>query len=296
MNTQALLANFSWNSWSSILAGVVLILMIQFSLSLLGMGIGLITVNPKRDQYPLKALTAGASIWWVLTSLAAVYAGSWMASRLSNVSVEAGRLYGVITWALTMLIALVVFARGAGMAATGAMGMVSGGLRALGAIGGAVGVGGGLAAGAAIKSGVVGEAFPQLSGQLQTFNNRIKKFMNNQEAKEEIAHTAGDIIRKGPSNINQADKEKFEHVITKYTDISEKEAKDKVDQLISQATAVTEQVEERTKEVAEETIKSISVAAFASFVMLVLTFFVAIMGGANGAMAIATATPAAATI
>jgi hypothetical protein len=296
--TPDVITNFSLLSWGSIFAGTVIALMIQFTLSLLGVAIGFVTIHPRQEQVPVKTLTTGAIIWWIVTSLISMYYGAWVAARLANVAVDAARLHGMITWATTMIVTFFIFTTGAGFLATGAMGFIASAIKAAGGVLagtsalGTMGAGApGLGGAAAMRPEMMNQIFPQLSGQLQSINNRIKKYMDNQEAKQEIANTAGNIIRKGPQNINEADKEQFQHVLTKYTDMPQEEARTKVDQLITQATTVTQQVQqsvERTKmvatEVAEETAKAVSAAAFASFVMMVLTFIVSVWGGAAGAI------------
>lgn len=281
---------FSWAFWSSIFAGMSIMIIAQFTLSLLGMSVGLFAVNPEREhnQFPVKALTAGAVIWWFIISIVSVSLGSWVAARLTNTtSLELARMQGVLTWAATMLVSIYLFTKGAGLAAAGAMGMVSQALKALGAVGGAIGAAGAVGAGAVArdKSLLSEITVPQLGGQLQNFTNRIKKFENSQEARQQIAGVAVEVMSKGPDNINESDKEKLEHVITKYTDIPQREVRGKIDQLVSSAADLQERTQhgvETGRQAANVAAKGLAGAAFASFVMLVLTFIAAFIAGSYG--------------
>ncbi|MDD5552782.1 MAG: hypothetical protein PHE18_02800 [Candidatus Omnitrophica bacterium] len=279
------------NSWGSVFAGMVIMLIVQFSLSLLGVAFGFLSISPQEGRFPKKALAFGGIAWWVITSIVAVYLGSWVASRLANAAtVGDARLYGIITWAATMLVGVLVSTVGAGIVASGAIGMLSQAIKAVGAIGAVGGAAGIMGAGAVMKSPeMFSEVFPKLSGQLQGVTNRIKDFQHNQEAKQEISSVARDIIKKGPENINESDKERFSDVLTKVTDMSHEETRQKVDQFISQAKRVNEQVQqglEKSKMAAKEAAKAVSAAAFASFIMLALTFAAAILGSTHGAITI----------
>lgn len=92
-------------SWAAIFAGAVVALVVQLMLSVLGIGIGASTVNPMTEQNPAAGLGTGAAIWFVLTSLIALFAGGWVAGRLAGVPRDADRaLHGILTWGLTTLL------------------------------------------------------------------------------------------------------------------------------------------------------------------------------------------------
>lgn len=92
-------------SWGAILAGAVLALVIQLALSLLGMGIGLGTIDPLEEQRPFAGIGIGAAIWWLVTSLVSMYLGASTASRLAGIPRPTdGLLHGLLTWAVVTLL------------------------------------------------------------------------------------------------------------------------------------------------------------------------------------------------
>ncbi|MCL5237856.1 MAG: hypothetical protein M1353_08420 [Nitrospirae bacterium] len=71
-------------SWGAIFAGTIVALVIELTLSLLGMGIGLGVVNPATETNPLGGVGTGAGIWLAVSTLISLFAGGWVASRLAG--------------------------------------------------------------------------------------------------------------------------------------------------------------------------------------------------------------------
>ncbi len=92
-------------SWGAILAGALLALVVQLMLSVLGIGIGASTINPLSEQNPADGIGTGAAIWFVVSSLIALFAGGWVAGHLAGVARNSDRaLHGILTWGLTTLV------------------------------------------------------------------------------------------------------------------------------------------------------------------------------------------------
>ena len=81
LNEPGVLASVKRISWPAVFAGVLIAVVIQIALSLLGIGIGLSTVDPKTEENPVQGLGVGAGIWYVISSLIALFAGGWVAGR-----------------------------------------------------------------------------------------------------------------------------------------------------------------------------------------------------------------------
>ena len=72
-------------SWSAVLAGATVGLIAQVILNMLGLGIGLSTVDPLGDGTPAaSSLGIGAGLWFVLSGILAAGAGGYFAGRLSG--------------------------------------------------------------------------------------------------------------------------------------------------------------------------------------------------------------------
>lgn len=93
-------------SWGAVFAGVMIVLAIQLLLSMLGLGIGLGTINPAAGSTPnASSLGIGAAAWWGVSYLIALVAGGYVAARLapSRLSFD-GALHGLVTWAFALLL------------------------------------------------------------------------------------------------------------------------------------------------------------------------------------------------
>lgn len=96
-------------SWGAVFAGTIVAIMVSLILGLLGVAIGLATVNPMTEQNPGEGLATGAMIWWAATTLIAFYIGGCVAGRLAGVGRRPdAMLHGVVTWGLATLFTLFV--------------------------------------------------------------------------------------------------------------------------------------------------------------------------------------------
>lgn len=108
-------------SWGAVIAGVVLALMIQLLLGMLGLGIGMSTVQPATGDTPsAQAIGIGAAVWWVVSSLVALFIGGWVAGHLAGVPQRLdGTLHGLLTWAVTTLLTLYLLTTAVGSVLSG---------------------------------------------------------------------------------------------------------------------------------------------------------------------------------
>lgn len=119
-------------AWGAIFAGVAIGLITQLLLNMLGVGIGLATLDPGTSDNPSAGgLSIGAGIWWVLSGIVASFLGGWIAGRLAGKPREStGGWHGVISWAVTSLIVIYLLTSavsGILGGALGALGNVTGG-------------------------------------------------------------------------------------------------------------------------------------------------------------------------
>lgn len=92
-------------SWGSIFAGVIVALVVQLLLSLLGLAIGLGSINPMTETDPFSGLGTGALVWWVASMLIALFAGGLAAGRLSGLTVPFDRvLHGFLTFSVYSIV------------------------------------------------------------------------------------------------------------------------------------------------------------------------------------------------
>jgi polyhydroxyalkanoate synthesis regulator phasin len=94
----------------SVIAGAVVGVVVLFLLGLLGLSIGLATIDPapgQGDTPGVGALGTGTAIWGVISFLLALFAAGWIAGRLAGSPNRLdGLLHGVVAWALTTLVVM----------------------------------------------------------------------------------------------------------------------------------------------------------------------------------------------
>jgi hypothetical protein len=114
-------------SWGAIIAGTMLVVVLQIMLGLLGVAIGLTVIDPAANDTPSAfALASGSGIWALVMVLLSTFAGGWTAAWLagspSNIN---GALHGLVTWATSTLLAVWLLTSGATAVLSGALGAFS---------------------------------------------------------------------------------------------------------------------------------------------------------------------------
>lgn len=125
-------------SWGAIFAGATAALITQVVLNMLGIGIGLSTVDPAGTGTPAaSSLGIGAGLWFVISGILAAGVGGYLAGRLSGKpSTATAGYHGLIAWAVSTLVVLYLLSSAASGLVGGALGTAS---SAIGGVGNAVG-------------------------------------------------------------------------------------------------------------------------------------------------------------
>ena len=115
---------FARISWGAIFAGAIIALATQIVLALIGMAVGLATLDPATGDNPSgTALGAGAAIWLVVSSLISLFVGGYIAARLAGRF--NGWLHGLITWGTLTLLTLMLLTTAAGQLIGAASGLTN---------------------------------------------------------------------------------------------------------------------------------------------------------------------------
>ncbi|MCJ2119545.1 PhnA-like protein, partial [Methylobacterium sp. J-001] len=114
-------------SWGAVIAGAVIVLVAQVILNMVGLGIGLSTVDPAGNGTPTaSSLSSGAGIWFVISGVLASAAGGWLAGRLSGKPANTTTAYpGLIAWAVSALVVVYLLSSAVGCIASPASSAVS---------------------------------------------------------------------------------------------------------------------------------------------------------------------------
>lgn len=120
-------------SWAAVFGGTLIMLITLMLLSLLGIGIGIGSINPLEESRPFEGLGTGALVWWVISNIIAVFVGAFSAAKLTNLSYKSsGLLHGILTWSLYTLISFMLMTSAVGAIISGVGGAVSKSLSAVG--------------------------------------------------------------------------------------------------------------------------------------------------------------------
>lgn len=259
-------------SWGSIFAGTVIALIIQVTLVMLGLAIGFGTIRPAAEGGALSGLGIGAAVWWILSSIIALFVGGWVSSRLAGLQrVFDGALHGLATWALVTLMTIYLLTSGIGFVVGGAFGVVKDAIgvsaqAAASAIGGASEGGG---------AGDVAQSVRQaLTGPGGTGLNQAVISQVQQDTRKILDGT-----------FTAADRENLVALITRNSDMTRPQAEALVQRVVTttqQAQAQLQQASETAASVAAQASRIMTLAAVASFFMLVLTGLAAGLGGMVG--------------
>ena len=299
-------------SWGAVFAGMVIAVVVQLVFSLLGAGIGLSTVDPLRHSTPDAATFGlGAGIWWIVSSVVALFAGGWVAGHLAG-SPEAtdSALHGLLTWGVATLVTVYLLASLLGSVVRGGASLVgkTAEVAATG-VGAVAGPAGKLIQDQMAASGITLEGLKDQVQKLlaQTGNPALQPGAIASQASaaagqitsaatgagtpgtlpaDDLQGALQKIIAAGKSTIDQADRESVVNVVMARTGVSRPEAEQRTDAWIKQyqdARARFEQqkieAEAKARQVADNAAGASSKAALGMVLALVLGAIAAAWGG-----------------
>ena len=162
-------------SWGAIFAGVVVALVVQVLLTMLGVGIGVATLDPGAGDNPaVSTFSIATGIWYVLSGIIAAFAGGYIAARMSGKTVATtGALHGLTSWAFTTLLVLYLLSTAVGGIVGGAFNGIT---SAVGGLGQTV---------AQTAAPIIAEANP-----LDAIENQVRASGNDPEALNAAATNA----------------------------------------------------------------------------------------------------------
>jgi hypothetical protein len=257
-------------SWGAVFGGVVIALIVQFLLSMLGIGIGVSTIDPASGDTPgTSTFSISAAIWWTVSGIIAAYVGGWVAARLSGtVEPSSAALHGLVTWATTTLLVLYLVTT-----AVGAL------------VGGAFNFLGNTLSGA---SETVRAMAPQLGqmtqGPLADLRREVEGVLQQGGSAADRARDLTVITRVittrdiPPAEIDQA-----ANVLAQNAGMPPQEARQRLDGWRSTYQRNAAEIEARARQSAEETARVVSRAAIFGFIALVLGAVAGAIGGRMGA-------------
>ncbi|HEX2112906.1 MAG TPA: PhnA-like protein [Alphaproteobacteria bacterium] len=255
-------------SWGAVFGGVVISLITQFLLSMLGVGIGVSTVDPATGDTPAAStFSISAAIWWTVSGIISAFFGGWIAARLSGALAASAALHGLVTWATTMLLVLYLLTTAAGALIGGAFGFLGTTLSGMGE--------------------TVRAVAPQLAnaaqGPLGDLRQEVEGTLQNASPADK-ARAASTMFRAITTrDLPQAERDQAADALAQHAGIPQQDARDRLDRWRDTYQRSIAETEARARSTAETTARAVSRAAIFGFVALVLGAIAGALGGRAGA-------------
>jgi len=262
-------------SWAAVFAGVVLALAIQLLLSMLGLGIGMTTIDPAAGSEGLPQASSfgiGAGLWWTVSYMVALGIGGSVAARLAGVLVPGdGLIHGLLTWAFALLISAYLV--------TTTLGAVTGGaLSALGSV--TSGVAQTVKDAAPEVARASGMSVEDLRGRAEDLLRPADQQRSGDDARTQLVSALTTMASGGP----QADqaRQQAASLISQQAGIPEDQARQRLQQVEQQFGAAKQQATQTATQAAEATSNTLSSAGIWGTIALLLGAAAAAMGGRMG--------------
>jgi hypothetical protein len=263
---------------------------------LFGIGLGLQIVEPATSPEGGQRFSIGVGIAWSVAALLALWAGGWVAGRLTPESNRRlGGIHGFLVWSLATVVTLFAIGSGAGMLA-GTVARITG--RTVGAAAQTV----------APVAQAGGEAISQFAKQnsniLESFTRELvpggapEQGGSEQQTAAATARASREIswalVRFFSAEPAQRGSQRAELVraVDEHTQLDETQANQRVDQMIASYDRVqadlkqmAERAETKAREVGEKASDYATHVAVWTFVAFIVGAIAASMGGASGARA-----------
>ena len=254
-------------SWGAIFAGVVVALVVQVLLTMLGVGIGIATLDPGTGNSPAAStFSIAAGIWYVVSGVIAAFCGGYIAARMSGHTIATtGALHGLTTWAFTTLLVLYLLSTAVGSIVGGAFSGVASAIGGLGQV-------------------AVQTAAPSIaaSNPLDAIERQVRATGSDPEAVNTAAVNAVRALVTGdPADAEQARQEAAQALATA-RGISVEQARQQVTQMEQQYRQAVERARQTATRAADTAASVVSTGALVAFVALVLGAIAGWLGGRSG--------------
>jgi hypothetical protein len=258
-----------------------MVIAVQLLLSLLGLGIGLSTIDLTQSGGTPNAgsLGIGAGVWWGVSYLLALAVGGYVAARLAaNLADLDGILHGLLTWAVALIVAVGLLSTVTGNIVGGAFNVLG---RTLSAAGQTVKE---VAPQAAQTAGMTPEVVQQKAKELLSAQptNADPKSLSAEQAQQEVAANLPKLVT-GDDQARQAARERITAIVAAQANISPEEAKQRLDKLQAEASQTKDQAVEKAKQVGDQAAAGLSRTSLIAFAALLLGAGAAAFGGHLGA-------------
>ena len=283
-------------SWGAILAGSAVALGILVLMGLLGLAIGIGSINPGQEQNPMSGLGTGTVIWWVISSLVALFIGGRVAGQLAGFpSRTTALLHGLTVWALATFVSAWLASTAVSSIVGGAMSLISGAASRVGSVVGAVAPDSLPEADTqrlADQARQEVEDLTQQAGLTQADANAAQQVV--EDTARDIVTSPGDIGQDIDTMIDQlfrgegavvspAERDRLVAAVAERAGVTPAEAERTVDAWVAQTRDVSADVSQAIERGADDVTDTISAVAWGAFFTSLASMIAAIVGAATGA-------------
>ncbi|AMA61483.1 hypothetical protein [Bradyrhizobium sp. CCGE-LA001] len=266
-------------AWGAVFAGAVIGLVMQIILNMVGLGVGLSTMDIAQGDAPSAgSMSVGAGIWFVVSGIVTAALGGYIAGRLSGKASQSTTAYhGLISWAVSTL--TVVY-----LLSSAASGMIGGAVStASSALGGA-----GKALGGTFQTAVqtAAPSLNNVSDPMAAIESKVRSASGSQDpaALRDAAMTAIRAALNGDPAQQAAANDKAADALAKAQNISQDEAKGQIAQYQQQYKETVAKTKEQAKQAADTAAKRVSQGALFGALALLLGALAAFFGGRASAV------------
>ena len=267
-------------AWGAVFAGAAIALVMQIILNMIGLGVGLSTLDVAQGDTPsVGSISVSAGIWFVVSGILAAGLGGYIAGRLSGKASSSTTAYhGLVSWAVSTLAVVYL------LSAAAASGMVGGALStASSALGGA-----GKALGGSVQTAVqtAAPSLNSVSDPMAAIESKVRSASGGQDpaALRDAATTAVRAALTGDPAQQAAANDKAAEALAKAQNISKDEAKAQVDQYQQQYKQTVTKTKLQAKQAADTAAKRASQGALFGALALLLGALAAFFAGHAGAV------------
>lgn len=295
-------------SWSAVFAGVLVAIVTQMLLTLLGLGIGLGTIDPVTEKNPTAGLGVGSAVWYIISSLLSLFVGGWVAGRLASAPRPFdGIIHGVLTWCLVTLLTIYFLTTAIGSVIGGAGRLLGGIVSTAGSAAASAGPGLGNMVQDQLKANGVDVNnldLNDLKGEVNTLlrqtgdpslnpnilerkadravdqaGNTAERAASNPQAADDMASGLfSQLFKQGQATVNQVDREDAVNVVMKRTGKSRVESERTVDNWINTYKQATVKFEQTKREAEVQARHAADDAASAASKAAIFGFFGLLIG------------------
>jgi ElaB/YqjD/DUF883 family membrane-anchored ribosome-binding protein len=269
-------------SWGAILAGVVVVLVVQMLLMLLGLALGTATIDPAAADTPeASTLGIGGGVWWLAATAISVFVGGWVAGRLAGMPDNTdGMLHGFVAWAVATLIGIYLLSTAIG-------GLLGGAFGALGSAAQAVGQGTQSLASTAMQvlpddirsqAESLFDRAPAAAGQVQQEVQQTQQAAGGGSPLQAVQR----VVRGVQEGASPQDRDAALNVITQQAGIPREEAERRLSEFQTTYQEYSQRAAEQARQTAQAAAETVSQVSFWSAIALILGAILAAVGGRLG--------------